>query len=65
MNYQELSREIQTTVRTTVLFTFPDGSTLEVDIPHFMPKNEDEIQLGIENRYITEARARGFEIVNE
>ena len=50
----ELNRFQEITVRTLVEFEFPDGSKREVLISHFMPKNEAEIQLGIENRFITE-----------
>ena len=54
---QEISRREEKTVWTTVVYTFSDGSTKEVDIPHFNPIDEEEIQLGISNRFITEQRA--------
>ena len=57
MIYKELNRRTQNTVITTVEFTFEDGATKEVDISHFMPETEDDILLGISNRYITEERA--------
>jgi len=57
MNIRELLRVEQVTIRTTVEFTFDCGCTIEVEIPHFMPKDEDEIQLGINNRFITESEA--------
>ena len=42
---------ISTTIWTTVKFNFMDEP---IDIPHFEPKSEADIILGIENRYITE-----------
>jgi len=54
---QEISRREDRTVWTTVVYTFSDGSTKEVEIPHFNPGSEEEIQLGISNRFITEQRS--------
>ena len=54
---QEISRREDRTVWTTVVYTFSDGSTKEVEIPHFNPSDEEEIQLGISNRFITEQRS--------
>lgn len=56
---EEIARREEKTVWTTVVFTFSDNSTKEVEIPHFNPKDEEEIQLGISNRFITEQRALG------
>ena len=42
------------TVFTTVLFDFMDE---EIEIPHFNPQSEKDIELGISNRYISEKRA--------
>ena len=53
----EISRREEKTIWTTVVFTFDNGDTKEVEIPHFNPKDEEEIQLGISNRFITEQRA--------
>lgn len=53
-----------TIVTTTVEFTFEDGSIEVFDIPHFNPKNDEDIIKGIENRYITEQAARNAEVEN-
>ena len=55
---EELSRKADITVTTTVEFTFEDGSKETFDIPHFNPVGEDEIQKGIDNRFITEQEKR-------
>ena len=50
---------LQKTVTTTVEFTFDiDGkkTTETLDIPHFNPKDEEDIELGIKNMY--ESRLR-------
>lgn len=49
----------QTTVFTTVEYDF-DGTLLTVEIPHFMPPDEEYITFGIENRAITEQRKLGL-----
>lgn len=53
MNYTIIDggTRISTTVWTTVKFDFMNEP---IDIPHFEPKSEADITLGIENRYITE-----------
>jgi hypothetical protein len=55
MNYKILSRRIEETVFTTVEYDF-DGETVTVEVAHFMPQNEDDIILGIENRAVTEQK---------
>lgn len=51
-------------VTTTVEFTFEDASIEVFDIPHFNPKNDEDIIKGIENRYITEQAARNAKVEN-
>ena len=46
------SRE-EKTVFTKVEYSL-DETIVVVDIPHFMPQSEDDINLGIENRMVTE-----------
>ena len=52
MSHKEISRreEKHTQVFTTVEFTFNDGETKEVEIPHAFDADEATIQIGIENR---------------
>lgn len=57
MSYIELSRREEKTIKTLVEFTFADGSVKEIEVSHFMPKDEDEIQLGLQNRLISEQKA--------
>lgn len=45
----------ETTVFTKVEYDF-NGVKVVVDIPHFMPRSEDDITLGINNREVTELR---------
>ena len=52
----ELSRREEKTIRTNCLFTFEDGSTKEIEVSHFCPKDEAEIELGLSNRLISEQR---------
>lgn len=63
MEYKEIKRTeekiTQTTVTTTVEFTFEvngEKLTETIDIPHFNPKDETDIELGIKNKY--ESRLR-------
>ena len=49
----------QKTVFTTVEYDF-GGTIIVVEVPHFMPPDEDYIILGIENRAITEQRKLGL-----
>ena len=56
MNYEILERREQMTIITKVKYTLSDNSEIIVDVAHFMPKDEAEIQLGIENRFITEQK---------
>jgi hypothetical protein len=46
------SRE-EKTVFTKVEYSL-DETIVVVDIPHFMPQSEDDINLGIDNRMVTE-----------
>jgi hypothetical protein len=42
-------------VYTLVEYNFPENNqTVEVEITHFNPQSEEEIELGINNRGITE-----------
>jgi hypothetical protein len=44
-------------VYTLVEYNFPESDeTVEVEITHFNPQSEEEIELGISNRGITEQR---------
>jgi len=52
---------ISTTIWTTVKFDFLDEL---IDIPHFEPKSEADIILGIENREITERNKLDVENTN-
>lgn len=52
---------IATTIWTTVKFDFLD---YEIDIPHFEPKSEADIIIGIENREITERNKLDAENTN-
>lgn len=54
MNYKILNTREETTVITEVEYTFEDGSVSIVNVSHFMPKSEEDIVKGIENRFITE-----------
>ena len=56
MAYIELSRREEKTIRTLVEFTFADGSTKEIEVSHFCPKDEEDIELGLSNRLISEQR---------
>ena len=64
MSYKILSTKEQKTIITTVEYTLKDGSTTIVDVSHFMPKSEDDITKGIENRLISENN-RLEELANE
>lgn len=56
--YKILNGSTITIVNTIVEFTYDDGSIEEISIPHFNPKNDADIILGIENRFITEQEQR-------
>lgn len=55
MAYTILSRRTEETVFTTVEYDI-DGTTLVVEVAHFMPQSESDIIQGIENREVTERR---------
>jgi hypothetical protein len=62
-NYDENGNEIPgqgTTVTNTIVTTKVEydiaGELVIVEIPHFNPQSEDDIELGINNRYVTEER---------
>lgn len=57
MPRKELSRREETTIKTTCLFEFPDGSSKEIEVSHFMPQSEADIELGCNNRYESEWKA--------
>lgn len=54
MSFKILNRTEQITVVTDVEYTFDDNTKKVVRVSHFMPKNEDDIIKGIENRFETE-----------
>lgn len=60
MSYKILNTKEQITVITTVEYTFEDGSTLIIDVSHFMPNSEDDIIQGVKNRFITEQLNRNI-----
>lgn len=43
------------TVTTEVEF-YLDKGTVTIEVPHFMPKDDNDIILGLDNRFITENR---------
>jgi hypothetical protein len=44
-------------VNTLIEYNFPEyNTTIQVDVAHFNPQSEDEIEVGINNRGITEQR---------
>lgn len=53
MSYTIKSRREQITVITEVEYNI-NGTIVTVDVSHFMPSNEAEIILGIENREVSE-----------
>jgi hypothetical protein len=56
MTYKILSTStLDETITTTVEYNF-DGTLVTVDIPHFMPQNESDIETGILNRAMSELR---------
>lgn len=55
-HHKEISRREEKTIRTLVEFTFDDGTKREVEVSHFEPKNEADIELGLNNRLISEER---------
>jgi len=56
MTYKILSTStLDETITTTVEYNF-DGTLVTVDIPHFMPQNESDIETGILNRAMSEKR---------
>lgn len=52
-NITILSRREQIIVITTVEMVIGD-QTLTLDVPHFMPNSEADIESGLDNRYLTE-----------
>jgi len=50
----ENNRRDQVTTIINVTYTLSDGSQVTLDVPIFMPQSEDDIQLGLTNRGITE-----------
>jgi hypothetical protein len=56
MTYTILSTStLDETITTTVEYNF-DGTIVTVDIPHFMPQSESDIETGILNRAVSEKR---------
>lgn len=60
--YKILNGNTITIVNTLVEYTFEDGSIEEISVSHFNPKDDTDIILGIENRFITEQEARNTEV---
>lgn len=54
MSYKILNTREQLTVITTVEYTLDDNSVITIDVSHFMPKDNNDIINGIENRLVTE-----------
>ena len=52
--YTENSRRDQVTTIVNVTYILSDNTKVIVDVPIFMPQSEDDIQLGITNRGISE-----------
>ena len=56
MTYKILNTQAnEETITTTVEYNF-DGVMVTVDIPHFMPQSESDIETGILNRSASELR---------
>ena len=56
MTYKILNTQAnEETITTTVEYNF-DGVMVTVDIPHFMPQSESDIETGILNRAVSELR---------
>lgn len=56
MTYTILSTStLDETITTTVEYNF-NGTLVTVDIPHFMPQSETDIETGILNRAMSEKR---------
>jgi len=54
MNYKVLNTREEVTVITEVEYTLNNGEVIIVNVSHFMPKSEEDIVKGIENRLVTE-----------
>lgn len=52
--YIENNRRDQVTTFVNVTYTLSDGSQVTLDVPIFMPNSEDDIQVALSNRGITE-----------
>jgi len=57
MSHKILNTREDITKTTTVEFTFANGSKKILDVPHFNPKDDADIELGLSNREISEQRA--------
>ena len=56
MTYKILNIQAnEETITTTIEYNF-DGVIVTVNIPHFMPQNESDIEIGILNRAASEKR---------
>lgn len=60
MEYKIIGGNTIQIVTTDVEFTFEDGSVEIISIPHFNPKDDNDILKGIENRFITEQESRNI-----
>ena len=57
--YREISRNTEVILKTLVEFTFNiNGVEIikEIEVVHFNPQSEEDIELGINNRYLSEER---------
>jgi hypothetical protein len=62
VNFEIKNKEVQGEILRTLIY-YPDLN-IEVDIPHFMPKNIEDIKLGIYNRFQSEQRRIEAEKLN-
>jgi hypothetical protein len=60
MDFNIINRRESLTVFTEVEFTFEDGSKEVIDVAHFEPQSEDEINQNIQNRYDSEVLNRNL-----
>jgi len=64
MTYKILNTSVNgETITTTVEYDF-DGTILTIDVAHFMPQSQQDIETGIINRAITEKKRLDAEILN-
>lgn len=65
MTYKILKTTVNgETINTEVEYNF-DGTIVTVDIPHFMPKGQSDIETAILNRAVSEKRKLDAEELNK